>query len=250
MKSATKFIITILLAMMCSLSYSQTNGPDYKNPPKPKEKVLGTISIETKERYDQVWSDQEVYLLLLEKAKMEYPNRVIDIRDMKKETKSRRDELTRWDSKLDRLVYWKTDYYYKANAVGKVVYTPDPTAQTAESLSAAVDKAFRNVREGSRTAIDQVTVTAGLNREELKDQLIDVLLDKGYKVVAKEYLEKLYEEQQQQQSGIYNDRTTVQENNFSAVGYYINVKVTETSLRVQVVNVSTGEYEGNATINF
>ena len=35
-----------------------------------------------------------------------------------------------------------------------------------------------------------------------------------------------------------------------AVGYYINVKVTETSLRVQVVNVSTGEYEGNATVNF
>jgi hypothetical protein len=34
------------------------------------------------------------------------------------------------------------------------------------------------------------------------------------------------------------------------VGYYINLKVTETSLRVQVVNVSTGEYEGNATVNF
>ena len=77
-----------------------------------------------------------------------------------------------------------------------------------------------------------------------------MLLDKGYKVVAKEYLERLYEEQQNQQSGIYNDKTTVQENNFSAVGYYINVKVTETSLRVQVINVSTGEYEGNSTVNF
>ena len=77
-----------------------------------------------------------------------------------------------------------------------------------------------------------------------------ILLNKGYRVVAKEYFEKLYQEQQDQQSGIYNEKTTVQENNFSAVGYYINVKVTETFVRVQVVNVSTGEYEGNATVNF
>lgn len=99
-------------------------------------------------------------------------------------------------------------------------------------------------------AIDQVSVTYGMDKEALKDQLLDVLLDKGYKVIAKEYLEKLYEEQEAQQSGIYNESTTVKDNNFSAVGYYINVKVTETSLRVQVVNVSTGEYEGNATVNF
>ncbi len=99
-------------------------------------------------------------------------------------------------------------------------------------------------------AIDQVTVTYGMDKEALKDQLLDVLLDKGYKVIAKEYLEKLYEEQEAQQSGIYNENTTVKDNNFSAVGYYVNVKVTETSLRVQVVNVSTGEYEGNATVNF
>ena len=69
-------------------------------------------------------------------------------------------------------------------------------------------------------------------------------------MVAKEYLQKLYNEQQDQLSGIYNENTTVQENNFSAVGYYINVKATDSSVRVQVVNVSTGEYEGNATVNF
>ncbi len=101
-------------------------------------------------------------------------------------------------------------------------------------------------------AIDAVTVASGINIDKatVKDMVVDILLDNEYKVVAKEYLEKLYEEQQQQQSGIYNEKTTVQDNNFSAVGYYVNVKVTETSVRVQVVNVSTGEYEGNATINF
>ena len=167
------------------------------------------------------------------KAKAEYPGKSIEIRNM---------EFGRsWGTS-------RGEEYYYGPATGKVVDLHDALVNT--NLSQALNKALRNVREGSRMAIDQVTVTSSMDRGEFKDQLIDVLLDKGYKVVAKEYLDKLYEEQQAQQSGIYNDKTTVQENNFSAVGYYINVKVTETSLRVQVVNVSTGEYEGNATVNF
>lgn len=104
------------------------------------------------------------------------------------------------------------------------------------------------VRDGSRIALDQIRVPTGTDKEDYKDQVVELLLDKGFKVVAKEYLERLYEEQQGQQSGIYNDKTTVKENNLSAVGYYLNVKLTETSLRVQIINVSTGEYEGNVTI--
>ena len=121
-------------------------------------------------------------------------------------------------------------------------------------LNKAFDKALMNVREGSRFSIDNVTISGNLtndiNKASVKDNVIDVLLDKGYKVVAKEYLERLYQEQQVQQSGIYNENTVVQENNLSAVGYFLNIKITDESLRVQVVNVSTGEYEGNATITF
>ena len=122
-------------------------------------------------------------------------------------------------------------------------------------LNKAFDKALMNIREGSRFSIDQVTVNGGdiiskINKETLKDNTIDILLDKGYKVVAKEYLERLYQEQQTQQSGIYNENTVVQENNLSAVGYFLNIKITDESLRVQVINVSTGEYEVNATITF
>ena len=131
-----------------------------------------------------------------------------------------------------------------------VVAVVDPVALINSRLSPAVEKALRNVRQGARIAIDQFVVGSGLNREEYKDQVLDILLDNGYKVVAKEYLEKLYEEQRNQQSGIYNENTTVQENNFSAVGYFVNVKITESSIRVQVINVSTGEYEGNATVKF
>lgn len=218
-----------LLAGMCSFGYAQ----DYMNAPKSNEKVIGTVDISTYiTTTTKDATNQAIYIKLLNKAKTNYPGKVIDIRGM---------ELT--------FNFYRDGYSY-FNAVGKVVDLHDPEAQAYGSLSQALNKALLNVRESSRLAIDQVTVISSMDRGEFKDQLIDVLLDKGYKVVAKEYLEKLYEEQQAQQSGIYNDKTTVQENNFSAVGYYINVKVTETSLRVQVVNVSTGEYEGNATVNF
>lgn len=139
--------------------------------------------------------------------------------------------------------YWDT-YTYHYNLQAFVVLP----RSVYYYLQTAVEKALSEVRESSRIAIDQIKVVSGMDREEYQDQVVEILLDKGYKVVAKEYLEKLYEEQKNQQSGIYNEKTTVQENNFSAVGYYLNVKLTETSLRVQVINVSTGEYAGNATV--
>ena len=236
MKKLTKFFMAALLAGMCSFGYAQTQ-PDYMKAPKSNEKIIGTVTITTNTKCDE-WSNQEVYMQLLEKAKTDYPNYVVDIRDLQNESKY-----------SNYSEYYQCSRYYSIG-VGKVVDLHDPAAQTNGNLSQALNKALRNVREGSRLAIDQVTVTSSMDREALKDQLLDVLLDKGYRVVAKDYLEKLYDEIKDWESGIYNENTTGKENNFSAVGYYINVKVTETSLRVQVVNVSTGEYEGNATVNF
>jgi UDP-glucose 6-dehydrogenase len=136
------------------------------------------------------------------------------------------------------------DYYWWYNISAIVV----STKSQEDMLFKAIQKALQNIREGSRLALDQIKI-ANEDKEDFKDQIVEILLDEGYKVVAKDYLEKLYEEQKAQQSGIYNERTTVQENNFSAVGYYINVKQTETAIKVQVINVSTGEYEANVTVN-
>lgn len=242
MKKATKFFIVALLAGMSSFGYAQ----DYLDLPKRNEKVLGTISIQQTIQkgfeeygYKSTGSKDDWYNELLKQAKQKYAGKNVRIRELKVGTYS--------GSGFNGYEY--EDCYY-GPAVGTVVYIIDPEKESRNKLLPAINKAMLNVPEGSRTAIDQVTVTSRMNSEELKDQLIDVLLDKGYRVVAKEHLEKLYREQQDQQSGIYNESTTVQESNFSAVGYFINVKVTETSIRVQVVNVSTGEYEGNATVNF
>lgn len=227
-------LMTVMSLMMCMGVYAQA----YLNAPKANERVLGTVSITYNEYYKPEYANRgsmnDWHALLLKKAQREYGNSVY-IRDMQV-------------GSLAKTYNWGSDYY--GPATGKVVCKINPDEESQEKLPLAINKALLNVSKGSRTAIDQITVTNNMDSEKLKDQIIDILLEKEYRVVAKEYLEKLYKEQQDQQSGIYNEKTTVQENNFSAVGYFINVKVTETSIRVQVVNVSTGEYEGNTTVNF
>ncbi|MBR0177345.1 MAG: hypothetical protein IJQ11_07950 [Bacteroidales bacterium] len=231
------FLTAMMSLMLCIGVFAQ----DYLKPPKANERVLGTISISRRTHClnpDNVDNGlkSEWHFELLEKAKKEYPGREIKIREL---------QVGPLHSTF------RADCYYYGPAVGKVVYTINPEEESQEKLIPAINKALLNVPKGSKMAIDNMTVTGDMDKEKLKDQLIDVLLEKDYRVVAKEYLQKLYSEQQDQlNSGLYNPDTTVEGSKFSAVGYFINVKVTETSMRVQVVNVSTGEYEGNATVNF
>lgn len=69
-------------------------------------------------------------------------------------------------------------------------------------------------------------------------------------MVTKGHLEKLYNEQQGWQSGIDNDKTTVKSNNLTAVGYYLSTRITPEYLQIQLMNVSTGEIEGDVTENW
>lgn len=262
-----------LLAMTTSLALnaqSQQKLNEAKLPPQTSEVVAGIVTNSwdggvTYARFeyrdiwgkgDPVWcfvknedytinnyTEEQFLRKLVEKATLEYgkshPN--FSLRDFKY-SRTKREIPDDLNSDARNMV----SYTWVASA--SVVYNPNFDAWNG--ILQAMNKSMYNVRQGSRLAIDQISVPYSMDRNAFKDQVIDILLDNGYKVVAKEYLEKLYQEQQDQQSGIYNDRTTVQENNFSAVGYFLNIKLTETSVRVQVVNVSTGEYEGNATVNF
>ncbi len=245
-------LMTVMSLMMCIGVFAQDY--EWKKPPKSTEKEVGIITGKKEtgcityyknsgyppQDTRTVRSEEEMYEYLFDEARKKYGENYPNLK--LRNFKSKMEESNYIGHDIDR-----NTRYYSASAT---VVIPDTEVEANEKLSQAIDKALRNVREGSRLAIDQVSVRTGINREDYKDQLIDILLDKGYRVVAKDYLDKLYEELKDQESGIYNDKTTVQTDNFSAVGYYINVKVTETSLRVQVVNVSTGEYEGNATVNF
>ena len=250
MKKVTKFLTAVLFVGMCSFGYAQ-NQPDYMKAPKPDEKIIGSLNnYKTSKTCNasQHLLDREIYERALTHARERYSNYAwIDLRNVKIVTNAD----TGYSDNDMILVGDEYRFIDRATLNCAVVTKLSQGELLKTKLSQAMKKALRDVPEGARLAIDRITSDNDeIDRETLKDQVTDMLLDKGYRIVAKEYFAKLYEEQQAQQSGIYNERTTVQENNFSAVGYYINVKVTETSVRVQVVNVSTGEYEGNATVNF
>lgn len=262
MKTTLKLLMAVLITGWYSFGHSQNN--EWEKPIQPDEKEIdyielkvydgmisyckngncfdnGTKNIKDSRHY---YSERDLYNKTLSQAKLRNDDdNIIDdnliIRNFNANCKSERVDQLNW--------YWDSFTYY----ISASVVIKKPSNNTKENpISKALDKALQDIREGSRIAIDQVKVPSGMDRNEYKDEIVEFLLDKGYKVVAKEYLEKLYEEQQAQQSGIYNDRTTVKENNFSAVGYYLNVRLTDTSLRVQVINVSTGEYDANVTIKF
>ena len=229
LKSRRNFLriaLTITATLFAVVSFAQE--PDYKGNPKENERVIGNVAGVS------VCSDRgdcyaEAYVFLLAIAKKEHPNKVIDLRNV---------IVTGERSKM----------FSSAKVVE--LNSSSPETKLNESLVKAVDRALSKVNEGSRLAIDQISVSGDLSRETVKDQLIDVLLNKEYRVVAKEYLEKLKEEQEKQTSGGFNEKTTARTDNFSGVGYFLNVRVNEQSIRVQVINVSTGEYEGNATVEF
>ena len=236
-----------------------------QKPPKESEKVVGTISftqsageiyyykpssLEYKEGKREVWRSKyyndkpnysdETLLNILKNVHRD---------DYKKYSKF---ELRNFKSKYRKVQTYTCeffdtytcDYYLTATVV-----VPSNILMEVH-LKEAIEKAIISVDSNTRFAIGTISVTSDIEEESVKDNVIDILLDKGFKVVAKEYLQRLHEEQQQQQSGVYNDNTLAQTNNFSAVGYFINVKITDNAFRVQVINVSTGEYVGNATITF
>jgi len=221
-----KIALTIVATLFAFASFAQQK--DYEGDPKANERIIGTVTGTTScDDNSHCWAT--AYIYLLEKAKKEYPNKVIDLRNLDVQ-----------------------GTIYAMSCSAKVVEFISPERQMNETLVKAVDKSLNNVRAGSRLAIDQISVSSINNatKETLNDQLIDILLDRGYKVVAKEYLEKLKEEQEQQTGGGFNEKTTAKTDNFSGAGYFLNVRANEKSIRIQVINVSTGEYEGNATVEF
>ena len=254
-----KKILMVALMMLFSATAMQAQTYEWQKTPKEGEKevemiidtvygsfkrtsyIHGLTSCDDRRNY----SVEQLYKFVLDKLKVKIGEKYPDfaLRQFKWRVEDENVDYYYYDN--NKLKYSITHRYYYISAI---LVIPGVTKPIENPLEKAVDKALLEVREGARIAIDQIRVPSGTDKEEYKDEVVEILLDKGFKVVAKEYMERLYEEQQSQQSGIYNDRTTVKENNLSAVGYYLNVKLTDTALRVQIINVSTGEYEGNVTI--
>lgn len=224
-----KLFKIIFIAVCLVLEMSYANAQDYskaRRHPSKTEVILST-NLKTKNGYDTY---QAAYKAALREAQRAYSEKDVEIRDL------REDEV-----KVN--AGGSVSHYYRYTIVEM------PSAAT-QKLYVAIDKATRDIDEGNRFALDKVTIIdRSIDKEKIKGQIVDMLLGKGYKVVAKESLEKLYKEQQGQQSGIYNEETVVESNKFSAVGYYLTVRITEEYVQIQVINVTTGEFEGNITEN-
>ena len=226
MRTTRIIILVFALLLGRGMAMAQEDCNKAQKAPQAKEVVLGK-NVRTQRGYD---SFQAAYKAALREAKQEYPNKEVGIRNL-----SKGNVKVNGDGSVS--------HYYNYS----VVELPGVVAQ---NLFDAINRATREIDEGNRFALDKLTIIdSQTDKEKIKGQIVDYLLGKGYKVVAKEHLEKLYKEQQGQQSGIYNPDTTVEGNNFTAVGYFINARITEEYVQVQVVNVSTGEFEGNVTIN-
>lgn len=268
MKTSIKLFLMLLMfiGLSCTcMSQSQTYLDAEDTSILSTEKVIGSVSAEYETglyifrshnggfvkdlsstgSWDYDYYEQLLFEVLQEKAINKYGNDNPDI--LLRAFTINENRISTGDVSRGRPRY-KIVYTGHATVVAPI--PPDPIKLANENLTIAISKATQRVHPDARIAVDQVKVTNGINEDDFRDKVIEILLDSGYKVVAKEFMQRLYDEQRQQQSGVYNEETTVQGNNFSAVGYYLNIKMTEKSLKVQVINVSTGEYEGNATVNF
>lgn len=216
-----------MATLLCGSVAAQENLTLAQKKPKQNEKVLEQSAV-TMNGYTSL---QAAYNGALREAKSKYAGRSVDVRNLAKgEVK-----FTEEGMATNRYTY-------------TVVELPDAVTL---ALSSALTKALADVDEEGKFAINKVVITSDeVDKAKIKGEMIDLLTKKGHKVVAKEYLEKLYAEQQTQKSEAFNQKTVVKGNNFSATGYYINVSITDDYLQVQIINVSTGEYDGNAIVNF
>ena len=133
-----------------------------------------------------------------------------------------------------------------------------PKPQSVEpaklKLDKAIYKAIENASDGipssARIAINRIQVPDNLLKNEIRDIVLEFLLDSKYKVVAKEYLETLKNELEEQSSGNYNDRKRAETENFSGAGYLLDCRIDASVVRIYFVNVSTGEYAGISKVDY
>ena len=225
MKNQIKAIV--LIAVCLILGIGNASAQDYSKARKhpSKTEVILSTNLKTKNGYD---SYQAAYKAALREANRAYPEKDVEVRDLRED-----------DVKVN--AGGSGSHYYRYTIVEM------PSAVT-QKLYVAIEKATKDIEEGNRFALDKVTIIdRSIDKEKIKGQVVDMLLERNYKVVAKDMLERLSKEQQTQQNGSSDEENANEQNKFTSVGYYVIVRVTEEYVQVQVVNVSTGEFEGNVT---
>lgn len=167
------------------------------------------------------------------------------------------------DNEVTRFAHYATgEVWYdkwvedpKPETVKVVEITTNPKTTPAKlkldkAVCKAIEKATEGVSSGARIAINLIRVPDNIQKNEIKDIILDFLLDSNYKVVAKEHLETLKSELEEQNSGNYNTQKRAENDNFSGAGYLIDCKIASNIVRIYLVNISTGEYAGTSKMEY
>ncbi|MDE6415676.1 MAG: hypothetical protein K2K68_01450 [Duncaniella sp.] len=268
MKSYVKSLLVAILWMTAFTAYGR-----YENV------SLGTVSWSGDTDWassSQPFSNSYIEAQLIEKAKRIYPgysNYSVSIIQNNKQHESKDAPYTRTgDAFLDGMNAGKLLFRYRHNATGQVYAqkwvedpqpvfipaaptpTPEPVSSKEtsfeEALSKATDKALEEVPSGSRIAFNKISTPQGISKSEVKDQILESLIDNNFKVVAKEYFDTIKDELEDQRGGQYSERTKVKDNNLSASGYLLDCKIDSSIIRIYIVNVSTGEYTSTSKVSY
>ena len=178
-----KYFTLLVLMTISSFVSGQTMSKEEAKKPLQKGEIIidrfggqrGDIELNGRRYNIDQTSSSDIIQAAYNYAKDKYPNKNVFLRNM-----------------MIEQYRWSENWWYCVSGVDICEkLSGDYIIKT--HLNKAFDKALMNVREGSRFSIDNVTVsgdiTSEINKESVKDNVIDVLLDKGYKVVAKDYLE-------------------------------------------------------------
>ena len=167
MKKIKYMILFFLLANVFNLS-AQEDYNKAQQKPNQKEVILNKDA-KTSRGYN---SYQSAYKAALREAQKTYAGKTIAIRD-----------LSKGDIKISGDGSVINYYNYTIVELPDVIYS---------ALYDAIQKATATIEEESRFAIEKVAITdQQSDKENVKSQITNLLLNKGHKVVAKEYLENL-----------------------------------------------------------
>ncbi len=170
---------------------------------------IGTVSREytLKRRKEQNEpTEKEWYDMVFSSVIRNYPNRLIGVSQGNGVTVSNLIENYQYGVLQDQYMEYKYKHDIK-------ILEPN--------IRYYLNEAIRNAKDGSKIVLNEV-LSFGSTDENLENQLMDILIDEGFRVVSNEL----------------------------EADYYIKLKMNNNSLQIRMINASTGDYEGVSTVKY
>jgi len=122
------------------------------------------------------------------------------------------------------------------------------------ALTSAIDQATTKVTKDTRIAVVQITTTNTSHRDYVMGESGHILVNKGFRVVNRNEIDRIRNEQRIQYSGEVDDKTTVDIGKLAGAKYIITGRIDGTGnlqrLRLRVLDTETAEVVGVSSVRF